>query len=193
MTLIIGMIDAPLAENALRSEPLTREIAVALVRAIAQDPRAADLMIFLDDHQIGYLASEVSPDLIAAALDRLPEPTVGLARQAVARLLAFARADGWNLTIRTNDDQSWVPGITPEIRLPQERAATRSLAWSKGHLRAALTEIGLAFGSGENFEITASDLDRACQGQESEDAVCLAAIAADALARGGPAARIVAA
>ena len=111
MTMTIAMVEAPLPADAPRQALLSEEIVVALVTAIAAGPYRHEpgICLFVDDHQLGYDASWVSPAAVDAALATLAEPLAGQAREAVAGVLAFAKADGWSLCIRTNADRKWMP------------------------------------------------------------------------------------
>ncbi len=193
MTLTISFIDAPIPADAPQSVSLTRPIAVALVQALAEGPRSLRSLIFTNDHQIGYLAKDVTPMAVLTALDRMIPAVRVTAWKAIADLVQFAEADGRLITVRTNDDQSWMPGITPVITVSEDRADVTSLRWTKGHFVEALTRLGLTFGEGETFETTARELTTACEGRIDEDSEILETFARAALNRGGPDARIVAA
>ena len=194
MSLTISLVEAPPPETAPRRAALTRAVAAALVSAIAAGPHADRSLIFLDDAQVGYVASDASPAAIEAALASLDEPLAGEARAAVAAILAFAQADGWDLTIQTNDDRSWMPGNTPEIRLSLARSDAPDLSWSASHVQRAFGDLGFPMGRDDHsIRVPARALAEACRGRIDHDALRLAEVASYALRRGGPQAEVVAA
>lgn len=193
MTMTVAMVDAPIPADAARRAVLTVEMVNALVRAIASGPYRDEGMIFVDDEQVGCDASRVSPAAVELALTKIPEPLVSHTRRAIAPVLAFAKADGWNLWIRSNQDRHWMPGNAPEILLSLERAGAVEASWTVGHTRVAFEDLGFTMDADESIQVPARMLADACQGRSDADSLRLAAIAAYALERGGPDAEVMAA
>ncbi len=194
MSLTVSLVEAPLPEGAPRRQALTREVAEALVRALAAGPDASRILTFVDDAQFGYVAADVAPATLEAALATLDAALAATAQAALCAILAFAKEDGWGLTIQTNDDRSWMPGNGPEVQLSLARSGAPEVSWSASHVERAFRDLGFSMDAdGCGIRVPARTLADACRGRDDPDALRLAEIAAYALARGGPNAEVMAA
>jgi len=187
LTSAFDQVDAP-----SRELELSRGEVIALVTTIEATASDQAGIIFLDDFQVGYVATDIDPHVLAEIVK-----TQSAELQAkVANHVDFAVRNNLVVSLSTNDDLRYM-NVPPCLKVNDVTVDDPQVNWTSSHAAEAFRNLGFAYDVEHPASVPARDLLGACEKRLDKvtdmDTIRLYEIAEFALAKGGPDAHVLAA
>jgi len=179
LTSVFDQADAP-----SRELELSRNEVIALVTALEATGPDQGGIIFLDDFQVGYVATDVNPHALAEIVK-----TQSAELQAkVACHVNFAVCNNLLLSLSTNDDLRYMDA-RPCLKVKDVTVDNPQVNWTASHAAEAFRNLGFDYDVEHPASVPARDLLDACEKRLDKvtdtDTIRLYEIAEFALAKGG--------
>ncbi|WP_046867163.1 hypothetical protein [Microvirga massiliensis] len=175
-----------------RELEITRDEAIALVLGISKLARDRAGIVFVDDFQCGYVATDVHPDALAEVA-KGADPAL---QAKIAAHLDFAVRNNLLVSVYTNDDVSYRQAA-PTLVVTGVEVSDPQVTWSGGHAVEAFRNVGFRYDADNPAGVSARALRDACEKRLDKvsdmDTARLYEIAEYALSKGGPDVEVLAA
>jgi hypothetical protein len=175
-----------------RELEITRDEAIALVLGISKLARDRVGIVFVDDFQCGYVATDIHPDALAEVA-KGADPAL---QAKIAAHLDFAVRNNLLVSVYTNDDISYRQA-TPTLVVTGIEVSDPQVNWSASHAVEAFRNVGFRYDADNPAGVSAQALRDACEKRLDKisdmDTVRLYEIADYALTKDGPDVEVLAA